>query len=121
MKATLSLVSLMGLLGLGCNNCEKLTESLCKDLGEDCASWKQAGGPEKVIPAGRGVNRACGSMLDTEAAYQGLLQGARGMAVADQLNKAIAAKDQAKIAELTEKQKKITADIKAGVDKVRQN
>jgi hypothetical protein len=121
MKGVLGLVSCVGLLIAGCNNCEKLTESLCKDLGDDCASWKEAGGPDMVIPGGRAVNKACGMMMDNDAAYQGALQGARATAIANDLKKAIAAKDQAKVAALTERQKKVTAEIKAGLAKLGRN
>jgi hypothetical protein len=73
----------------GCNNCEKMTESICKDLGaEDCATWKAIGGPERAIPGGRKVNRACGTIMDNEVAYKGLVKSARGLVLADQMTKA---------------------------------
>jgi hypothetical protein len=116
----LALASVL-LLASGCNNCEKLTDRLCKDLGpEDCASWREAGGPDSVIPRGSGVNKTCGMIMDIDASYQGFLQGARGTAVGRQLQKASAANDDAKIAELTAKQAKITAEVKAGLAKLRQ-
>ncbi len=62
-----------------CNNCEKLVEKVCSDLGaDDCAYWKQHGGADKLIPGGRGVNRACGMMLG-DAVYPPLLKGQRDM------------------------------------------
>jgi len=62
-----------------CNNCEKLVEKVCTDLGpEDCAYWKQQGGDEKLIPGGRKVNRVCGQMTD-DVVYQPLLKGQRDM------------------------------------------
>ena len=87
---TVWLVVGLGLAALsGCNNCEKMTESVCKDLGaEDCASWKATGGPEKVIPGGRKVNKACGMMMDNEAAYKGIVKSARLMVLSDKLQKA---------------------------------
>ena len=111
----------MGFLASGCNNCEKLTERLCQDLGpEDCASWREAGGPDRLIPSGRGVNKACGMIMDIDASYQGGLQGARAVAVGQQLKKARAANDDAKVAELTAKQAKITLEIQASIAKLRQ-
>ena len=103
----------------GCNNCEKLTESICNDLGEaDCATWKSLGGPDKVVPGGRGVDRACSMMRSNKDSYNGLLLGARSLVVADQLQKAVAAKDQAKIDELNAKQKELVESIKQGIAKV---
>jgi hypothetical protein len=73
----------------GCNNCEKMTEAICKDLGpEDCATWKAIGGPDQAVPGGRKVNRACGTIMDNELAYKGLVKGARGMVLAEQMKKA---------------------------------
>jgi hypothetical protein len=112
------LVLAFGLVA-GCNRCEKLTESLCRDLGpEDCGTWKALGGPEKVLPGGRGVNQACGMMLSNEDGYQGLLLGAQGLVVADQLQNASAAKDAAKVKELSEKPERIVAAVKAGLAKL---
>jgi hypothetical protein len=112
-KWWLGLAACLGFL-TGCNNCEKLTEALCKDLGDDCASWKAAGGPDMVIPGGRGVNKACGMMLDSDKGYKGILLGARGTAVAHDLKKAVAAKDTAKTEELQAKLKKVSDAVKAG-------
>jgi hypothetical protein len=67
----------MLLVASGCNNCEKLTQKLCTDLGpEDCAVWKKAGLEESMIPGGRKVNSACGSMM-SDAIYPNILQGTR--------------------------------------------
>lgn len=105
-------------LATGCNNCEKFTDSICNDLGAaDCAIWRATGGPEKVIPGGRGVNSFCGKMLDNETTYQGILLGARGTVLAEKLKKAAAAKDDAKVKALTEELKKHTAKVKAGFAK----
>jgi hypothetical protein len=61
----------------GCNNCEKMTEKLCSDLGaEDCALWKKSGFDQSLMPGGRKVNSACGTMM-SDAVYPKVLQGAR--------------------------------------------
>ncbi len=84
MKATQLLIRasalLLGLLAVAaCNNCEKLIQKICNDLGpDDCAYWKQHGGDAKLVPGGRGVNRACGTMMG-DAVYQPLLKGQRDM------------------------------------------
>jgi hypothetical protein len=89
---------------VGCNKCGKLTDSLCQDLGPaDCAAWKALGGPEQILHVGRGMNQACGVMMSDKKAYQGLLQSARGTVMADQLKKALAAKDYAKAQEIRQK------------------
>ena len=61
----------LGLLSaqLGCNNCEKLEEKMCADLGSDCEQWKELGKPG--IPEGRGANKMCGNALDDDV-YPGL-------------------------------------------------
>jgi hypothetical protein len=90
-----------------CNNCEKMTDAICKDLGaEDCATWKAIGGPEKVIPSGRKVNKACGEFMSNEVAYKGLVKAARGTVLADQMQKAT---DNAKRMEILEKIKALAA------------
>jgi hypothetical protein len=96
----LSLSIAVGLL-VGCNNCEKLTESVCKEIGaEDCAIWKASGGPENVIPGGRRSNKACGLIGDNEVAYKSLIKSARMVALVEQIKKAT---DDAKRKELTAK------------------
>ena len=105
---TVCLVVGLGIAALsGCNNCEKMTESVCKDLGaEDCASWKAIDGPAKVIPAAKRPNKACGAALDNEAAYKGLVKTARLMILSDKLQKAT---DNAQRKELSEKIKAVAA------------
>src|SRR6187431_192679 len=124
MKALLGLglVSVLSLLVAGCHNCEKLAERMCTDLGpEDCAAWREAGGPEAFIPHGSRPNKTCGMIMDIDASYQGLLNGAAKAAVGIQLRKAQAAKDEAKIIQLTAKQAKLTAEFNAAIAKLRQN
>jgi len=85
----------------GCNQCEKMTESVCKDLGaEDCASWQAIDGPNKVIPGAKRPNKACGAVLDNEAAYKGVVKTARLMILSDKLQKAT---DNTQRKELSEK------------------
>jgi hypothetical protein len=61
----------------GCNNCEKMVEKLCTDLGpEDCALWKKSGLDQSLVPGGRKVNSACGTMM-SDAVYPNVLKGAR--------------------------------------------
>jgi hypothetical protein len=104
--------------GLGCNQCEKLTEQICTELGEDCALWKELGGPDQAVPGGRGVNRACGTILDTDAAYQGVLSSARGMVYAEQLKRAIEKKDQAAIDAAKKKLEENKKRIEEGLSKL---
>jgi hypothetical protein len=117
----LFLGTLLGLvLGLGgCNNCEKLTEKVCAELGKDCELWKEIGGPDQITPQGRKVNRACGDVLDNELAFEGIVNSARGSVLLERLQRATAKKDQAEIdkvkAELEENKKRIAA----GLEKVK--
>jgi hypothetical protein len=61
----------------GCNNCEKMVEKVCGDLGpDDCAVWKRNGLDKSFIPTGRGTNSTCGRMM-SGSAYEGLIKGAR--------------------------------------------
>ena len=77
MWRTLATIGGALLMLAGCNNCEKLTEKLCADLGpEDCAVWKNAGLEQSMIPGGRKVNSACGSMM-SDAIYPNVLKGTR--------------------------------------------
>jgi hypothetical protein len=103
----------------GCNNCEKLTEKVCAELGKDCELWKEIGGPDQITPQGRKVNRACGTILDNELALEGTVNSARGTVLAERLKRAIAKKDQAEIdkvkGELEENKKR----IEAGLEKVK--
>jgi hypothetical protein len=101
------LLSVGALLLTGCNNCEKLTDAICKDLGaEDCATWKASGGPDQILPSGRKVNKACGTFLGNDAVYQGLVKTARGQVIGEQMKQA--GSDPAKMAELVAKLKALT-------------
>lgn len=80
----LGIVALGSFALAGCaDNCPKLQEKVCTDLGpEDCAVWKGVGAHEDMIPkGGRGISRACGMMMN-EPAYTPLLGGARATATA---------------------------------------
>jgi hypothetical protein len=80
------LASSMLLLG-GCNACEELEKSLCKDLGEeDCALWKEADGPSSLY-GGRRENRACINM-SAGPSYDAVLKGAKAVAEAQKKIKA---------------------------------
>jgi hypothetical protein len=79
----------------GCNNCEKMVEKLCNDLGPaDCALWKKSGLDRSLVPEGRKVNSACGTMM-SDTVYPGVLKGARTQVEA--LKKVEAAKAKANI------------------------
>ena len=83
----------------GCNNCERLSESVCKDLGpEDCATWKELGGPESVTPGGRKPNKACGEMASNEQVYKGLVLKSRSTVLAHRLTEAAKTNDKEAIA-----------------------
>ena len=50
-------------------------QKMCADLGpDDCAYWKAHGMDAKLIPGGRGVNKAC-SMMKGDAVYSPMLKG----------------------------------------------
>ena len=60
----------------GCNNCEKLEEQLCNDLGpEDCKVWKE-NGKVGIPTSGRKLNNVCGNMR-SDTVYPGILAGAK--------------------------------------------
>jgi len=82
------------LMVAGCHQCERLAETMCKDLGaEDCATWKELGGPEKVVPMGRNPGRTCGALAGDEKAYKATLLGARGTVIAYRFSEATKAND----------------------------
>ena len=65
-----------------CHDCEKLVERMCTDLGpEDCTYWKAHGWDAQLIPQGRGVNKACGTMM-SDAVYQPLIKAQKDMVAA---------------------------------------
>lgn len=80
-----------------CNNCERLVEKVCSDLGEDCALWREIGGPDAIIPGGRKVESACGQMASNEAAYEGIVNSARGLVLAERLTRAAEKGDKAEM------------------------
>lgn len=91
----------LGLIVAGCNNCEKLVEKICTDLGpEDCQVWKAQGLDQQIIPGGRKVNRACGQMMD-DAIYSKLVPPARLGVVAYRLAEATKKQDKEAIQKLT--------------------
>lgn len=92
-------IGAVALMIAGCNQCEKLGESICKDLGpEDCATWKELGGPESVIPGGRRPGQACGQLASNERAYEATVLGARGTVLAHRLGEATKTNDKEAIA-----------------------
>lgn len=94
-------VGVTALVIAGCNQCERLVETMCKDLGaEDCATWKEIGGPEKVVPGGRKPGNACSAISSNEKAYKGMLLGARGTVIAHRYSEAVRADDKATAAKL---------------------
>lgn len=107
-------------LSAGCNNCEKLTEKICSDLGaDDCAVWKEIDGPAKVVPQGRKPNRACGNILETELAYDGLLNGAKGTVVGEKLKRAVKAGDKAEIERLKGESEAVMKSVEEGLEKLK--
>jgi len=112
-----TLIFTISLMTYGCNQCEKLTETVCKDLGpEDCATWKEVGGPERVIPEGRKSGKVCGQMASNEQAYKGLVLGARSTVLTHRLTEAAKTNDKEAIAKakaaLDENTKAITEAAK---------
>jgi len=71
-------VLVAGLSGIGgCKGCDDLIQQVCTDLGPtDCKYWKDHGWDQKMIPSGRGVNKACGMMLGDNV-YPELIKAAR--------------------------------------------
>lgn len=109
----------VSMAGLGCNQCEKMTTQICAELGEDCELWKEIGGPAEAVPGGRGVNRACGNIMDNELAWEGTLNSHRGRVYAEQLKRAVAAKDQAGIDAAKKKLEENEARIEEGIAKLK--
>ncbi len=117
----LTAMILGAVVGLGaCNNCEKLCDKVCSELGEDCELWKEIGGPEQITPQGRKVNRACGDVLGNELAFEGTVTSARGAVLAEQLKRAIAKKDQAEIDRVKKELEENKKRIAEGLEKVKQ-
>ena len=111
-------IGVAALMTAGCNQCERLVETMCKDLGaEDCATWKQIGGPENVIPGGRRPGNACGAMASNEKAYKALLLSARGTVLAHRLTEASKANDKEAVAKL---KAALDENAKASMDLVKQ-
>jgi hypothetical protein len=104
---------------LGCNQCEKMTNQICVELGDDCELWKEIGGPEEAVPGGRGVNRACGNIMDNELAWEGTLNSHRGRVYAEQLKRAVAKKDQAGIDAAKKKLEENKQRIEEGIAKLK--
>ncbi len=113
-------LSVLTLLTLAaCNHCEKLTERICTELGEDCALWKEIGGPDKVTPQGRKVENACAQIASNELAYEGLVTSARGLVLAERLTRAAKNNDKeemAKVQALLEENKR---RMEEGLEKVK--
>lgn len=112
-----AVLAAVGLMSSGCNNCEKLTEKVCSDLGEDCALWKELEGPDKAIPGGRRVNRACGERMEG-LPYDSILSSAKGLVVGEKIKRAAKAGDKAELERLNKEMdevKKKTDEILAKV------
>lgn len=103
----------------GCNNCEELTEKVCNELGDDCALWKEIGGPEDIRPQGRRVDKACGAIMDNELALEGTINGARGKTLAERLQRALKKGDQAEVDEVKAALEKNKKRIEEGIEKVK--
>jgi len=114
-----ALLALLSLLA-GCNNCEKLTERVCSELGDDCALWKEIGGPDDIIPGGAKVNRACGEYLDDELTLDSVINTARGKVLIERLNRAVKTGDKAEADEVKGELDENRKRIEAGIEKVKQ-
>lgn len=112
-------LAVVGALLAGCNQCEKLTEKVCAELGNDCALWKELGGPDQITPQGRKVNRACGEILDNELALEGLVTSARGTVLVERLKRATAKKDQAEIDKVKAELEANKKRVQEGLEKVK--
>lgn len=78
----------------GCQRCEELEARFCKDLEEDCAIWKEIGGPDQALPPER-ENRACGQLAESDVSYQGRLIGAKALVLAEKSDRAMRRGDRA--------------------------
>ncbi len=116
-----SAVALTVLLGLSaCNNCEKLTEKVCADLGaEDCATWKELDGPSSIAPKGRRPNNVCGTMLSNEISYDGTVQSARGTVLAHLMKEAATSGDEEAMEKLKERMAENKKAIDANLEKLK--
>jgi len=103
----------------GCNNCEKLTERVCADLGDDCALWREIGGPDQITPQGRKVDSACATINATEAAYKGMLSSARGMVLAERLTRAAEKGDKAEMEKVKALLEAHKADVETNLAKMK--
>ncbi|MBM4360793.1 MAG: hypothetical protein FJ096_22020 [Deltaproteobacteria bacterium] len=115
MRKPIAFAIVVALATAGCNHCEKLTEKICGELGSDCALWQEVGGPDQVIPGGRKVNKACGSIIDNELAYKGLVLSAKGVVYAEQLKRATEKGDKAGIEAAKQKLGEHTKAVQQGL------
>ncbi|MBS2020618.1 MAG: hypothetical protein JST00_47630 [Deltaproteobacteria bacterium] len=104
------------LLLIGCNQCRALEERICSDLGADhCAVWKELGGVDNVMKAGRGSGRACGQIASTPAAYDGILLGQRGLVLGELMKRASAKGDKAEVDRLRKQMDENAARIRSSI------
>jgi len=103
-----------------CNNCEKLVDKVCGDLGaDDCEIWKELDGPENVASKGRRQNDRCGDVLEG-IPYESAIVAARSLVVGEKVKRASKAGDSAALEKLKAEQedlKKATAEILEKVKK----
>lgn len=103
-----------------CNNCEKLVDKVCGDLGaDDCEIWKELDGPDNVASTGRRQNDRCGDVLEG-IPYDSAVLAARTLVVGEKVKRASKAGDSAALEKLKAEQgelKKETAEILEKVKK----
>jgi hypothetical protein len=113
-------MALLFVVGLaGCNNCEKLVDKLCSDLGpEDCEIWKELDGPDTAASKGRRQNDRCGAVLE-ELPYESALIAARGLVVREKVKRASKAGDSAALEKLNAEQAALKEQTAAVLEKVK--
>src|SRR5688572_8911211 len=112
-----AMVLLCGLAA--CNNCEKLVDKVCGDLGaDDCAIWKELDGPENVASEGRRQNDRCGDVLEG-VAYDSAVLAAQSLVVGEKVKRASKAGDTAALEKLKAEQEKLKKDSEEILEKVK--
>ncbi len=121
MTIKLDYVTILALLCAlaACNNCEKLVDKVCGDLGaDDCAIWKELDGPENVASKGRRQNDRCGDVLEG-IPYDGAVLEARSLVVSEKIKRASKAGDSAALEKLKAEGQQLKEESAEMVEKVK--